>query len=146
MSKRHPHRPLRLAKAARILGIPIPVARQRQIPRIYEQLQQLLANPPSWLPEAQAQRRAIAASNRKRELARIAEREAAIASAQKAIVGALQDSPAFDTRSESFAFLALDGAVVSLLGRFNESTLEAAAWRLYPEAAERLFEPEPSDA
>lgn len=135
MSKRHPLRPLRVSKAARILGIPIPVAKQRQIPCVYEHLQQLLADPPPWLPEAQAQRRAIAAANREREPATTA----ALESAKAALIAALQATPAYDTRSEEFAFLALDGAMLSLMGRYPESVLDAAAWALYPEAAELLM-------
>lgn len=64
---------------------------------------------------------------------------AALESAKAALIAALQATPAYDTRSEEFAFLALDGAMLSLMGRYPESVLDAAAWALYPEAAELLM-------
>lgn len=142
MSKKAPSKPLRLSKAARILGIPLHTARRQQIPRLFDELQCLLAAPPEWLGPAQVERRAIAAANLQEEQARVAAKQAAVASAKKALVAELQSAPAYDTRSEEFAFLALDGAMLSLMGRYPESVLDAAARDLYPEAAEHLLEGE----
>ncbi len=69
----------------------------------------------------------------------IAQKQAALESAKAALIKTLQTAPAYDTRSEEFAFLALDGAMLSLMGRYPESVLDAAAWALYPEAADLLI-------
>lgn len=87
---------------------------------------------PEWL-KAEIQRRANQAARR------AVQAQQELAAAKRALIAALQAAPAYDTRSEEFAFLSLDAAMVSLMGRYSEAVLDAAARDLYPEAAEKLM-------